>query len=215
MLGITKTWLGVHNAKFLSFHDTLFGKGDLMVNRDRMLALGMILTILALHIGASLANINGCNLIGIHEVMGKSISDDTLKVMSATDNESLAQKAINAFRSLIGEPSNDDVIDEERLGADDTMHAKLNEPFNISLDSNPTTGYSWTVDFDHEYLSGGTEVYSTSNTSQPISVGGGSKQIFNFTPIQEGRTIISAVYKRPWEDTAAEKRTFLIVISTK
>ena len=194
-----------------------------MVNRDRMLALGMILTILALHIGASLANTNDCNPIGIHEAVGKSISEDTLRVMSATDNESLAQKAINTLRSLIGEPSNDDVIDEERLGADDTMHAKLNEPFNITLDSNPTTGYSWTVDFDHEYLSGGTheylsggtEVYSTSGASQPVRVGGGSKQIFTFTPIQEGQTEISAVYKRPWEDTVAEERTFLIVISTK
>ena len=205
----------MRNAKFLSFHDTLFGKGDLMVNRDRMLALGMILTILALHIGASLANTNDCNPIGIHEAVGKSISDDTLKVMSATDNESLAQKAINTLRSLIGEPSNDDVMDEERLGADDTMHAKLNEPFNITLDSNPTTGYSWTVDFDHEYLSGGTEVYSASGTSQPVRVGGGSKQIFTFTPIQEGQTEISAVYKRPWEDIVAEERTFLIVISTK
>ena len=29
-----------------------------MVNRDRMLALGVILTILAMHIGASLANTN-------------------------------------------------------------------------------------------------------------------------------------------------------------
>src|SRR5512137_1699432 len=139
-----------------------------MVNRDRMLALGMILTILALHIGTSLANKNDCNPIGIHEAVGKSISDDTLKVMSATDNESLAQKAINTLRSLISKPSNDDVIDEEKLGADDTIQAKLNEPFNITLDSNPTTGYSWTIDFDHEYLSGGTEVYSTSGASQPV-----------------------------------------------
>jgi inhibitor of cysteine peptidase len=186
-----------------------------MVNRDRMLALGMILTILALHTGASLANTNDCNQIGIHDAVEKSISDDTLKVMSATDNESLAQKAINTLRSLIRKPSNDDVIDEENLGADDTFQAKLNEPFNISLDSNPTTGYSWAVDFDHEYLSGGTEVYSTSNTSQPARVGSGSKQIFAFTPIQEGQTTISAIYKRPWEDTVAEEKAFLIIISTK
>jgi predicted secreted protein len=186
-----------------------------MVNRDRMLAMGMFLTILAMLIGTSQASTIGCNVNSIHELINKSGPGDNLEVMSATDNESLAQKALNTLRSLISKPSNDDVIDEERLGADDTIQAKLNEPFNISLDSNPTTGYSWTVDFDHEYLSGGTEVYSTSNTSQPVRVGSGSKQIFAFTPIQEGKTTISAVYKRPWEDTVAEERTFLIVISTK
>jgi predicted secreted protein len=179
-----------------------------MVNRDELLALGMILTISAMHIGVSLAN---PSLIGMHDVV--SIPDDTLRVMGATDNESLAQKAINTLRSLISKPSNGDALDEDGLKANDTILAKLNEPFNVTLDSNPTTGYSWTVDFDPEYLSGGTEIYSTSDTSQPARVGSGGKQIFTFTPIQEGETIISAVYKRPWEDTVAEERTFLIVIS--
>jgi inhibitor of cysteine peptidase len=179
-----------------------------MVNCDELLALGMILTISAMHIGGSLAN---PSLIGIHDAV--SIPDDSLSVMSATDNESLAQKAINTLRSLISEPSNDDALEEDGFRADDTIQAKLNESFNITLDSNPTTGYSWTVDFDHEYLSEGTDTYSASDTIQPALVGSGGKQIFTFTPIQEGETTISAVYKRPWEDTLAEERTFLIVIS--
>lgn len=181
-----------------------------MVNRDELLALGMILTISAMHIGVSLAN---PNLIGIHDAV--SISDDALRVMSAPDNESLAQKAINTLRSLISNPSNDDVPDEQRLEADETIQAKLNEPFNVTLDSNPTTGYSWSVDLDHAYLSGGTEIYSANDTSQSVRVGSGGKQIFTFTPIQKGETTITAVYKRPWEDTVAEERTFLIVILAK
>jgi predicted secreted protein len=185
-----------------------------MADCDRMLVLGMFLTILAMHIGTSHASTICCNINNIHELINKSEPYDPLKVMSATDNESLAQKALDTLRSLISKQSNDDVIDEVGQGADDTIQAKLNEPFNIILDSNPTTGYSWTVDFDHEYLSGGTEVYSTSNTSQPVRVGSGGKQIFAFTPIQEGNTTISAVYKRPWEDTVAEERTFLIIIPT-
>lgn len=181
-----------------------------MVNRDKLLALGIILTISAMHVGVALAN---PNLIGIHDAV--FIPDDTLKVMSATDNESLAQKAINTLRTLISNPSNDDALDEEGLEADETIQAKLNEPFNITLDSNPTTGYSWTVDFDHEYLSGGTEIYNANDTIQPVRVGSGGKQIFTFTPIQKGETTITAVYKRPWEDSVAEEKTFLTIISDK
>jgi inhibitor of cysteine peptidase len=87
------------------------------------------------------------------------------------------------------------------------IQAELNESFNITLDSNPTTGYSWTVDFNHKILKGGKESYSK---SRPETMGSGGRQIFTFTPIQEGQTEISAVYKRPWEDSAAEERTFRV-----
>ncbi|MGV8175119.1 MAG: protease inhibitor I42 family protein [Methanothrix sp.] len=184
-----------------------------MVNHEKMLALGMILTVLAIYIGGSLANTNGCNEIISHEETSKSMSDNTLKVMSTSNNESLAQKAINALRSIINEPSDDNAVDDEQIEANDTILAKLNKPFSINLDSNPTTGYSWTVDFDHRFLSGGEENDSMGNTSQPVVVGGGGKQIFTFTPILVGKTTISAVYKRSWEANAAEKRTFSIIIS--
>ena len=191
----------------------LVRKGDLMVNHKKMLVLGMILTILAICIGGSHANTNGCKEIISHEETSKSMPDNTLKVMSTSNNESLAQKAINALRNLINEPSDDNAVDDEHIEANDTILAKLNKPFSINLDSNPTTGYSWTVDFDHQFLSGGEENDSMGNTSQPVVVGGGGKQIFTFTPILEGKTTISAIYKRSWEANAAEERTFSIIIS--
>ena len=87
------------------------------------------------------------------------------------------------------------------------IQAELNKPFNITLESNPTTGYTWTVDFNHKMLIGGEKGYSA---SRPGAVGGSGQQIFVFTPIQEGQTEISAVYKRPWEEGAAEERTFQV-----
>jgi predicted secreted protein len=107
-------------------------------------------------------------------------------------------------------PSEGYIIDGERLEAKNIIQAKLNKPFNITLDSNPTTGYSWTVDFDYHFLMGGNESYSK---SQPELIGSGGQQIFTFTPIHNGQTIISAVYKRPWENIAADERTFSIIIS--
>ena len=90
------------------------------------------------------------------------------------------------------------------------VQAKVNKPFDITLDSDPITGYSWTVDFDSHFLNEGNESY---NRNQPGLIGSGGQQIFIFTPIRVGKTIISAVYKRPWENIVADERTFHIIVS--
>lgn len=87
------------------------------------------------------------------------------------------------------------------------IQAELNKSFNITLDSNPTTGYIWTVDFNHKMLKGGEKSY---NADRPEAMGSSGQQVFTFTPIQEGETEISAVYKRPWEGSVAEERTFRV-----
>jgi predicted secreted protein len=108
------------------------------------------------------------------------------------------------------EQSESYVIAGERLEAENMIRAKLNSPFNITLDSNPTTGYSWTVDFDSRFLSQENESY---RGSQPGLIGSGGQQLFTFTPIHVGNTTVSAVYKRPWENIVADERTFHIIIS--
>jgi predicted secreted protein len=65
------------------------------------------------------------------------------------------------------------------------------------------------VDFDSHFLNRGNESY---NRSQPGLIGSGGQQIFTFTPIRDGQTIISAVYKRPWEDIVVDERTFSIIV---
>lgn len=122
-------------------------------------------------------------------------------------------KAIDAsnadYHPLI-ERSESYVIAGETLVETNTIQAKLNQPFNITLDSNPTTGYSWTVDFDSYFLTQEKESYVR---SRPGLVGSGGQQIFSFTPVRIGKTTISAVYKRPWENIVADERTFSIIIT--
>ena len=108
------------------------------------------------------------------------------------------------------EPSESYVIKGEKLEGENVIQAKLNKPFNISFDSNPTTGYIWTVDFDSRFLNGYEKPYLP---SQPGLIGSGGQQVFAFTPIHVGKTTVSAVYKRPWENIAADERTFDIIIS--
>jgi predicted secreted protein len=107
-------------------------------------------------------------------------------------------------------PSEGYVIKGEKLEVENVIQAKLNKPFNISLDSNPTTGYIWTVDFDSRFLNKTKEGYVS---SQPRLIGSGGQQFFAFTPVHVGKTTVSAVYKRPWENIAADEKTFDIIIS--
>jgi predicted secreted protein len=108
------------------------------------------------------------------------------------------------------EPSESYVIKGEKLEVENVIQAKLNKPFNISFDSNPTTGYVWTVDFDSRFLNGYEKPYLTSH---PGLIGSGGQQVFTFNPIHVGKTTVSAVYKRPWENIAADERTFDIIVS--
>lgn len=310
-----------------------------MADHEKMLALALIFAILAIYMGISQADIivctNGCNFNSIYEAINKAQPDDTIRVLSITNNESLllnktltlrglivdgqrpvlkpdngssviitadgvtlrgfkflaptarnrgkncsilsvnskgnwiylndfadhseicsgstnswnSSQTINyqynskTFRSNMGnywsnysgsdkngdgigdqpkvldannvdyyplmKPSEGYVIDGERLEAKNIIQAKLNKPFNIILDSNPTTGYRWTVDFNDHFLRGMNESYSK---SQPELIGSGGQQIFTFTPIHDGQTIVSAIYKRPWEDSVADERTFSIIV---
>ncbi len=107
-------------------------------------------------------------------------------------------------------PSESYVIKGEKLEVENVIQTKLNRPFNISFDSNPTTGYIWTVDFDSRFLNKTKEGYVP---SQPGLIGGGGQQVFAFTPVHVGKTTVSAIYKRPWENIAADERTFDIIIS--
>jgi predicted secreted protein len=108
------------------------------------------------------------------------------------------------------DPSEIYVIKGEKQEVENMIQAKLNQPFDISLDSNPTTGYRWTVDFDTHFLNKENESY---RRSQPELIGSGGKQVFTLKPIHVGKTTVSAVYKRPWENIVADERTFSIVIS--
>jgi predicted secreted protein len=102
------------------------------------------------------------------------------------------------------------VIAGERVEETNIIQTKLNQTLNITLDSNPTTGYGWTVDFDSLYLTLENESYIG---SRPGLVGSGGQQIFIFTPIRVGNTTISAVYKRPWENIVADEKVFSIIIA--
>jgi predicted secreted protein len=92
------------------------------------------------------------------------------------------------------------------------IKAKLNQSFTLALDSLPTAGYKWTVEHDSGFLRLDNELYMT---SKPEAIGGGSTEVFAFTPLRLGETEVIAIYKRPWEKNVMNKRIFRIQISNE
>ncbi len=95
---------------------------------------------------------------------------------------------------------------EERM---ELIRAKINEPFTIALSSNPTTGYKWYADYDYYLLSLEDERFEKEPSS---ALGAGGRSVFIFKPLKPGKTTVSFVNRRPWENIVADTRTFHIEI---
>ncbi|MFH1115009.1 MAG: protease inhibitor I42 family protein [Pseudomonadota bacterium] len=90
------------------------------------------------------------------------------------------------------------------------VSANLNKQFTIVVESNPTTGYSWSADFDKSRLR--LESSSYERPAEPIP-GSGGKQVFVFVPIKEGKTEVVLQYRRSWEKVPVKKRTYKVLVS--
>jgi len=75
------------------------------------------------------------------------------------------------------------------------IEISVGEEFSIALASNPSTGYSWMVEVDEEFV----EMTSQSFMPQSEQVGAGGVEVFTFNPMIEGETEIKFSYLRPWE----------------
>jgi predicted secreted protein/nitrous oxidase accessory protein NosD len=102
------------------------------------------------------------------------------------------------------------IIPDEKETKVQLIHARVNEPFTISMPANPTTGYNWTADYDYVLLNLAKAVYEKSPSG---ALGSGGTSVFVFTPLKPGKTTIYFVYKRSWENIVADTRSFLVDIS--
>jgi inhibitor of cysteine peptidase len=89
------------------------------------------------------------------------------------------------------------------------IKVKFGDIFNLSLDSNPSTGYRWEIHFDTNFL----KLEETYFTPANSKLGGGGKEYFSFLPLRYGKTTITMLYKRNWEKIEIKKEKFLIEIT--
>ena len=75
------------------------------------------------------------------------------------------------------------------------------EMLSITLESNPTTGYSWQViEIDNAVLKPqGDPEYHQASGSESL-VGAGGEETFRFETVNSGKARLKLGYMRPWED---------------
>ena len=78
--------------------------------------------------------------------------------------------------------------------------AKAGDTLTLTLDSNPTTGYSWQVmEIDNAILiQDGDPEYKQSSGSDGL-VGAGGTETFHFRAVGSGNASLELGYMRPWE----------------
>jgi predicted secreted protein len=108
------------------------------------------------------------------------------------------------------QPVDNYIIPDEKETEVQLIRARVNESFTISMPANPTTGYSWTADYDYVLLN---ESMAEFEKSTSRALGSGGTSVFVFTPLKPGKTTIYFVYKRSWENIVADTRAFQVDIS--
>lgn len=71
------------------------------------------------------------------------------------------------------------------------INVAVNETWDIALPSNPSTGYSWTVEYDDDHLELVNQSYQPSGTGL---IGSGGDEIFTFRAVEAGETNIDFTY---------------------
>lgn len=89
-------------------------------------------------------------------------------------------------------------LDKQSNGKQITL--KQGQALSIQLESNITTGYSWTIDNVDEAVlkSQGEPEYVEAQPGKQLT-GGGGWQTFHFQPGKTGQTNLKLIYHRPWE----------------
>jgi inhibitor of cysteine peptidase len=94
----------------------------------------------------------------------------------------------------------------EYTGQNDEITAQVGEEFIIALESNPTTGYAWEIQYDSSIL----QLVDRRFSPLGPGIGSGGIERFRLRCLAVGETRLRLTYKRRWERTAAEDMVFQI-----
>lgn len=98
--------------------------------------------------------------------------------------------------------------------ADDgrTVNVELGRKLTVTLESNPSTGYKWSV----AKGTGGPLTQDGKGRFVPGAVqrpGAPGTEIFDFTTERAGKTRLVLEYRRPWEETVKPVRRFAVAVT--
>jgi inhibitor of cysteine peptidase len=105
-------------------------------------------------------------------------------------------------------------VDENQSG--NNVQLKVGETLLVTLDSNPTTGYSWELSQSDESVleQKGEAEYKQAPGSQGL-IGAGGKETFRFEAVGAGQTTLELIYHRPWEQGVPPVKTYSLEVTVK
>ncbi len=91
---------------------------------------------------------------------------------------------------------------------------ETDETFDISLESNPTTGYDWDVkECDYSVLELVNTGYEPAENQTPPLEGAGGLRNWTFMGLKDGETTLKLVYWRSWEGEESIVNEYLLHIA--
>jgi predicted secreted protein len=101
-------------------------------------------------------------------------------------------------------------VNEENDGGQ--VELELGQILVVTLESNPTTGYSWQQAENQEPIleQMGEAEFKPSETGESPLVGTGGWEIFRFKAISPGQMTLKLIYRRPWEEGVEPVKTFTL-----
>jgi predicted secreted protein len=141
-------------------------------------------------------------VVGIGAGYGAGFAIYESQVSKIQSDLSTEQSRVTSLENLFQELS---------ISIDDV---KVGQEFNITLESNPTTGYQWQL---AKQLNGTVLVFlgSEYKPSESDLLGAGGIEIWRFKAVNSGTTEISLKYVRPWETDVPpiKEQTFGIIVN--
>jgi inhibitor of cysteine peptidase len=103
------------------------------------------------------------------------------------------------------------ILKKENAGQQ--IEVKFQQEFQIELDANPTTGYTWTVIDTRPSIKSSLQSSIFRKSSDLIGAPG--KQTFDFKANFSGKVELKLMYHRQWEKNIAPVDTFSVIIEVK
>ena len=106
------------------------------------------------------------------------------------------------WKDMIPEPVVDpgsdgkDIIPPTEETSVEVIEVEVGQTFGFSLESNPSTGYSWQAQFEEEFVK---LVESEFVEGSSGLIGAPGHEYFKFMALKEGQADIKMIYKRVWE----------------
>lgn len=109
-------------------------------------------------------------------------------------------------------PESKKLVDIGEGSSGKTIHVLTGETIRLRLRSNPSTGFSWTLNPPDKQILESNESEFESDPHKEFEAGYGGNEAWTFQAVGTGEAEISLVYARPWEKDVPSAKTFRVKV---